>query len=139
MDGETAGMAIKQEKEMTRNRVEEYLYIVEGATEIDRKWSNREVAHFHYLNPNGMVAHKRNNDKRISEMVRQYGIPNGCIIAYGTLNTYEEDALMELVKMQRVSSIKLHVVLGMLAKAIESQVDFISRTEAAHEKGPYYA
>ena len=50
-------------------------YIWETATDTSGLKNNREIAQFHYFNPNGLYARKKNNDERIWELIEAVQTP----------------------------------------------------------------
>ena len=77
-------------------------------------WSNRDIACFHYFNPNGLWAAKSKTDKQITELVQQGKCANGAILAYGTFNDHNTNALCDMVQSKRITKVGLSVVIGML-------------------------
>lgn len=89
------------------------------------RWNNKDVAMFHYFNPNGVLAKKRATDKLIDDAVDAGKARTGAIIAYGSMNHFAEDELYKLVNMKRVDRIKLKVTLEMLKRDIEAASKFL--------------
>ena len=99
--------------------------ITKLATEADAKWSNKEKVLFHYFNPNGMLAKKRATDELINAAVDAGKAKTGAIIAYGSMNHFNEDRLYQMLDLKRVDRIKLKVVLEMLASDIKAATKFL--------------
>lgn len=100
--------------------------ITNTATETSAKWTNSEVAKFHYFNPNGLYAAKKAVDERISEAVDAGKCASGAIIAYGIFNDYTTKQLIEYAMMKRVKWIPLSVTLSMLERDIRRAEEFLA-------------
>lgn len=105
-----------------------YKYITETATNAEGM-NNRETVRFHYHNPNGLVARKCANDKKIRELIDAGKCKNGALFAHGAFSVYEVKQLIALNKYERVPRIDMLVAISMLEKAIQLQEDFIAKTE----------
>jgi hypothetical protein len=103
--------------------------ISKTAKQPAKSWTNKEVATFHYFNPNGLCAEKQALDTIISEMVDQGLCKTGAIIAYGSLNYHFTDSLRDLMQAKRVCPHKLYSVLECLRFNIESATNFINETK----------
>jgi len=107
--------------------------VTRTATAPASGWSNWEKAHFHLLNPNGLVATKRANDQIISDMAKDGRCKSGAIIAYGTFASYETDAFYKLTSKKRVGWVELSTAIDMLKSHIVSQRTFIAGIETAEK------
>ncbi len=106
-------------------------FVSKTATEVQPGWSNRQVALFHYFNPNGLYAAKKATNEAINAAVDAGTMKAGAIIAYGTLNTYFEDRLRELVQKKRVNATRLAVVLDCLRNDIALAKQKLESAEVA--------
>jgi len=77
-------------------------YITEQATNTDKLNLDDRVS-FQYFNPNGLVAQKRANDNKITEMIDAGLVKSGWHIAYGTFADYWVKNVYELVQKKRLS------------------------------------
>jgi hypothetical protein len=91
--------------------VSRFEYIADAAKAPAKSWSNIEKVAFHYFNPNGLYAAKKVRDAEIRRMVNDYGLPSGALLAYGSLNDYYTEALMDLYRKKHVSRLRLMTVL----------------------------
>jgi len=91
-----------------------------------KTWSNRDVALFHYLNPNGLLAQKRKVDDRIDALVDAGKAMSGAIIAYGALSYFYTNLVAELASQSRVNWIKLSVALDGVKDDIRKAEQFIA-------------
>ncbi len=89
-------------------------FVSNVATEVGHNWSNKQIAQFHYFNPNGLYAEKKAINEEISRAVDAGLLKPGYIIAYGTLNSYSTDRLAHFAMLQSVNNIKLMVTLDMI-------------------------
>jgi hypothetical protein len=105
-----------------------YEQVTQTAKTTKPGWSNKEKALFHYFNPNGLSAKKRNLDEQINRLVDEGKCKTGAIIAYGSLNSFNTDGLYKLIKMQRVNEILLQVTLGGLEWDIKRAAEYISQS-----------
>ena len=101
---------------------------IKSATEVNNKWTNREVIWFHYFNPNGLYAAKKSINDKISALVDAGVCKPGAIIAYGTLNTFHTNWLSNLVTKKRVKTSDMRGVLSGLRFAIEMAEEFIAKS-----------
>ncbi len=97
-----------------------FTFIVEQATNQSQARNYRELMQFHYFNKNGLVASKRANDERISELVNAGVVPSGWLLAYGTFADYSANLVIELAQKNRVRRIKALVAIDMLKSDIEN-------------------
>jgi hypothetical protein len=88
-----------------------FTFISETAKAPGKDWANYEVAKFHYFNPNGLIAQKRKLDDAIDALIAEGRAMGGAAIAYGALNYYYSDRLIELARTRRVDSCELHAVI----------------------------
>lgn len=103
---------------------------IKSATEVNNKWTNREVIWFHYFNPNGLYAAKKSINDKISALVDAGVCKPGAIIAYGGLYTFHTDRLSDLVTKKRVKTSDMQSVLRGLRFAIEMAEEFIAKSSA---------
>lgn len=82
---------------MARTTFDEIL----SAPAINPKWPAFRQAAWHYFNPNGAYAAKKEADKAITQAVEEGLLKAGCIIAYGSMNSYHADKLSALAMMRR--------------------------------------
>ena len=94
--------------------------ITETATEVGPKWTNKEVAQFHYFNPNGLYAQKKARDKMISDAVAEGKMKSGSILAYGSLNDYYTKSLAHLAMLKFVNGATLSYALRGIQRNIEA-------------------
>lgn len=103
---------------------------IKSATEVNNKWTNREVIWFHYFNPNGLYAAKKSINDKITALVDAGVCKPGAIIAYGGLNTFHTDWLSNLVSNKRVKTSDMRGVLSGLRFAIQCAEEFIAECQA---------
>jgi hypothetical protein len=103
--------------------------ILNTATEVQRGWNNKQVALFHYFNPNGIRAQKKITDAQIDALVEAGKAKTGAYIAYGSMNSFYTDDLLKLVSKQRVNRIDLWVTLKGIRENIDSAKQFIQETQ----------
>jgi len=106
-----------------------YRFITEKATETQRSWTHREMALFHYFNPNGLYAKKKAVDARIDTLVDEGKAMSGAIIAYGALNYFYTNHLSALIGKKRVKHADIYVVIRGLQWDIENAEKFIAEKE----------
>ena len=106
-------------------------YIFNIATEIQRGWSNKEIALFHCFNKNGIWAEKKITDEQIDALVEAGKAKNGAYFAYGYLNSFYTNDLLALVGKQRVSRIALEITLRGIRRDIDSAKKFIEELNGA--------
>lgn len=99
--------------------------IITTATEPSAKWSNIEVAKFHYLNPNGLYWKKMAIDDRISDSVAAGKATVDAFWAYGSFQDYSVNKLANIAMQKRVHRIQLGVVLDGLKEDIERAESFL--------------
>jgi hypothetical protein len=102
-----------------------YHLVTKTATETAPYWTNVEVAMFHYYNPNGLYAAKKNVNEEISVAVDEGRAKTGAFIAYGSLNSRNCDKLGEMATKGRIGRIDLKVTLEMLRDDISSARAFL--------------
>jgi hypothetical protein len=107
--------------------------ILNTATEVQRGWNNKQVALFHYFNPNGIRAQKKITDAQIDALVEAGKAKTGAYIAYGSMNSFYTDDLLKLVSKQRVSRIELEITLRGIRRDIDVASKFIQ--EKQNEQG----
>jgi len=109
----------------------DYMYASREATSDKGMANNRQVAQFHYFNPNGLESRRIKNNDRISELVKKGVVKSGMNHAYGWLSsTYYADCLRELALKKRVNGRNLRVILKLLQDQIETQEQKISEAIA---------
>lgn len=106
-----------------------YRFVTEKATETQNSWTNKEIAMFHYFNPNGVYAQKKAVDARIDTLVDEGKAKSGAIIAYGALNYYYADHLSALIGKKRVKHGDIYSVIRGLQWDIENAEKFIAEKE----------
>lgn len=94
--------------------------ITETATEVGPKWTNKEVAQFHYFNPNGLYAQKKARDKMISDAVANGKTKSGMILAYGSFNDHHARSLAHLAMLKFVNGVRLRIALIGIKRDIEA-------------------
>ena len=104
--------------------------VMKTATEVDyRRWTNHDIALFHYFNPNGIAAKRREQSRTISRLVGEGKLNSGWIVAHGSMNDYAMERLYNITKMERPRFIKLSTIIDML------QMDFDKAQERLKEMG----
>lgn len=103
---------------------------IKSATEVNNKWTNREVICFHYFNPNGLYAAKKSINDKITELVDAGLCKSGALIAHGGLNTFHTDWLSKLVSNKRVKTVDMQAVLSGLRFNIKLAEEFIAECQA---------
>ena len=91
-----------------------------------KTWSNRDVALFHYLNPNGLLAQKRVTDDQIDALVDAGKAKPGAIMAYGALSYFYTNLVSELASQKRVGWIALQVALDGVRGDISKAKEYIA-------------
>lgn len=98
-------------------------YLTETATRTYASWSARQVASFHYFNPNGEYAAWKRMCNTIATFVDAGAVPSGFHLAYGSLNdrTAQEiiDIAMGVRKGKGADKIAMHVLVKMLREQTE--------------------
>ena len=113
------------------NRYNTYIYVTEEATSDKGMANNRQVAQFHYSNPNGLESRRTKNNDRISELIKEGVVKSGMGFAYGwCASSYYTDCLGELALKTRVNSRKLRVILELLQAQVETQEQKIAEATA---------
>jgi len=95
-----------------------YTHITETAT-TDAGMCNRDAITFHMQNPNGIWAEWRAVCDRITQAVDDGIVPSGWIIAYGSLNHFASDKMLNLHGKHRVGRIARIVAVDMLRDDIK--------------------
>lgn len=108
------------------NHVSRFEQVTKTATAVCNSWTNREVAMFHYFNPNGLLAAKKITDDQVSKLVDDGKAKSGAIMAYGSLNFFYYDHLSKLINKKSVRHVDLVVTLQGLRTDIESAKKFIA-------------
>jgi len=105
-------------------------FVTKTATEVGRSWSNKQVAQFHYFNPNGLFAEKMAINEEISRAVNAGSLPAGYVIAYGTMNSYNTDRLAHHAMLRLVNGTALRVTLSMLRADINRAREALAKAQA---------
>jgi len=108
-----------------------YQFVTERAIETRSSWTHREIALFHYFNPNGLYAKKKATDKQIDTLVEDGKAKSGAMIAYGALNHFYTDRLVNIVHRKRIERADICAVVRGLQWDIDSANKFIAETEGA--------
>jgi len=109
----------------------DYIYASREATSAKGLANNRQVAQFHYFNPNGLESRRIKNNDRIHELMKEGAVKPGMSFAYGwCASTYYTDCLRELALKKRVNSRKLRVILELLQDQVETQEQKIAEAIA---------
>jgi hypothetical protein len=109
----------------------DYMYAAHEATNDKGLANNRQVAQFHYFNPNGLESRRIKNNDRISELVKEGAVRSGWNFAYGwCASSYYADCLRNLAMKKRVNGRKLRVILELLQDQIETQEQKIAEAIA---------
>jgi hypothetical protein len=105
-------------------------YIWETATDTSDLKNNREIAEFHYYNPNGLYARKKNNDERIWELIEAGALTYGYYYTDGGGNHRRTDDVRRLATKRRVNTTALSVALQLLKEHAEEQETTIAEVTA---------
>jgi len=109
----------------------DYMYASREATSDKGMANNRQVAQFHYFNPNGLESRRIKNNDRIHELMKEGAVKPGMSFAYGwCASSYYTDCLRELALKKRVNSRKLRVILELLQDQVETQEQKIAEAIA---------
>jgi len=109
----------------------DYIYASREATSDKGMANNRQVAQFHYFNPNGLESRRIKNNDRIHELVKEGVVKSGMSLAYGWAgSTYYSDCLRDLALKKRVNGRNLRVILELLQDQIETQEQKIAEAIA---------
>lgn len=96
-----------------------YSYITQKAKTPRRNWTNKETAQFHYFNPNGLCAEWFAACDRVADIVERGLVPNGWVVAYGSLADYDYINLHMLATSgDVVRRVKLAVAIKMMRDRI---------------------
>lgn len=96
-----------------------YTSITSDWTDDSRCTCGRELVLFHYFNPNGLYRAHRSMSETISQYVDDGILTTGWLLAYGSLNSYGTDRLVDMHRLKRVNRISLKVVLEMIQEAVD--------------------
>lgn len=100
----------------------DYIYASREATSDKGLANNRQVAQFHYFNPNGLESRRIKNNDRIHKLMKAGVVKSGMSLAYGWAgSSYYTDCLRDLAMKKRVNGRKLSVILELLQDQIETQ------------------
>lgn len=114
-----------------RSRYSTYMYVTQEATSDKGLDNNKQVAQFHYFNPNGLESRRIYNNNLISELIKEGVVKSGYSLAYGwRSSTVYPDTLRGLAMKERVNSRNLRVTLDLLQKKVEEQERKISEAIA---------
>ena len=114
-----------------RSRYSTYMHVTQEATSDKRMANNRQVAQFHYFNPNGLESRRIKNNNRIHELMKEGVVKPGMSFAYGwCASSYYTDCLRDLALKTRVNSRNLRVILKLLQDQIETQEQKIAEAIA---------
>lgn len=109
----------------------DYMYVTREATSDKEMANNRQVAQFHYFNPNGLESRRVKNNGRISELIEAGVVKSGMSLAYGWLSSdYYTDCLGALALKKRVNGRELSVILELLQDQVETQEQKIAEALA---------
>lgn len=114
-----------------RSRYSTYIYVTQEATSDKDLANNKQVAQFHYFNPNGLESRRIYNNNLISELIEKGIVKSGYSLAYGwRSSTVYPDTLRGLAMKKRVNSRNLRVALDLLQKKVEEQERKIAEATA---------
>lgn len=118
-----------------RTPLQQYVFVTKEATVEDAKWNLRDLLLFHAFNPAGLCAQRHAQDERVREVVRQRLSPSGAILAYGSGDRYNRDAVMEMAtsaidrigrKGTNLRRHKVHAAIGCLRSNIQTVEAWLS-------------
>lgn len=98
-------------------------YITKSATRTFRSWSPKQIAQFHYFNPNGLYAAKKASDDRITEAVAAGKCLSGALLAHGSFNDYATNRLRE--HLNGCTLRQIHVTLDSIEDDIAQANQFL--------------
>jgi len=75
---------------------------IKSASKEFKSWPFADQVAFHVFNDNGLCARWQRNCKRISEAVDAGLVPNGWVVAYGSLDSTAYDKFVELERKARI-------------------------------------
>jgi len=101
-------------------------YIANTATDCKPSWSNKDKIRFHYFNPHGIMEKRRASDDRIRDLVDRGFAKTGALLAYGSLNSYHTDKLMDLVNKSRVTDFEARYYVQQIEREISAADAFIA-------------
>ena len=114
-----------------RSRYSTYMHVTQEATSAKGLANNRQVAQFHYFNPNGLESRRIKNNDRIHELLKEGVVKPGMSYAYGwCASSYYTNCLRDLAMKTRVNSRKLRVILELLQDQVETQEQKIAEVTA---------
>lgn len=107
--------------------MDKYEFITKVATEVDSKWSNKQVAQFHTWNPNGLVARKRALNVAIDQAITDGRAKSGAFWVHGTGNMHAVHWMYDFCKMSKfsVKARPLGYSLHRLRQDIENGEEFL--------------
>lgn len=107
------------------------MYVTQEATSDKGLANNKQVAQFHYFNPNGLESRRIKNNDRISELMKEGIAKSGMSFAYGwNGSSYYTDCLRDSAMKKRVNGRKLRVILELLRDQVETQEQKIAEALA---------
>ena len=115
------------------SKLSKFEFVSKTAYKPRRSWTNKELAQFHYFNPNGLNAKKRAVDEQIDKLVDEGLAKSGAMIAYGGLNCFYTDLIAKVAISNRVGRIELAVIIEGLERDIQKAKDFIAEKLAESE------
>jgi|14BtaG_2_1085337.scaffolds.fasta_scaffold08151_3 hypothetical protein len=108
-----------------------YMYVTQEATSDKGLANNKQVAQFHYFNPNGLESRRIKNNDRIHELMKEGVVKTGMSLAYGWAgSSYYSDCLRDLAMKTRVNGRNLRVIIELLQDQIETQEQKIAEATA---------
>jgi len=108
-----------------------YMYVTQEAASDKGLANNKQVAQFHYFNPNGLESRRIKNNDRISALVKEGVVKSGWSFAYGwCASSYYTDCLRDLAMKKRVNGRNLRVIIELLQDQIETQEQKIAEAIA---------
>ena len=113
------------------NHIDRYIFITTTATTDGQCKTNKEAMMFHYFNDNGLVARKRKNDRAISDLVASGVVRSIWHLAYGTLSSFEEKAIIRLAMLKRVGGTACRVAIKRMEEHCENQEAKILEAKSA--------
>jgi len=109
----------------------DYMYASREATSAKGLANNKQIAQFHYFNPNGLESRRIKNNDRVSELIKEGVVQSGWGWAYGwNASTYYTDCLRDFAMMKRVNGRRLRVILELLQAQVEIQEQKIAEAIA---------
>lgn len=104
--------------------------VMDTATEVGRNWNGKQVAMFHYFNPNGLYSKKRASDEKIAALVKDGKLPSSALFLHGSLGDYNMMKLAHFATGSRVNRRNLQMTLQALQNDIEKANSAITEVAA---------